>query len=129
MPDDCPAHCTPLERMEVGNADAYETLLKTRVLPELMRVAGYRGGYILRSKDAEEVELASISLNLLKPSACLQDLTIPHQYSSRKHDCSSHGSSRLPGITRFARALYRLTARTRSTKARNRGLVALGVLY
>ena len=30
------------------NADAYEALLKTQVLPELSRIAGYRGGYILR---------------------------------------------------------------------------------
>ena len=34
---------------EPRNADAYELLLKTKVLPELKRVAGYCGGYILRS--------------------------------------------------------------------------------
>ena len=33
----------------IRNADAYETLLKTKVLPELKRVAGYCGGYVLRS--------------------------------------------------------------------------------
>jgi hypothetical protein len=41
---------------EVRNADAYETLLKSKVLPDLKRVAGYRGGYILRSEGANEVE-------------------------------------------------------------------------
>ena len=35
------------------DVDAYETLLKTRVLPELKEVPGYRGGYILRSEGTE----------------------------------------------------------------------------
>jgi|SRR5690349_9409224 hypothetical protein len=30
------------------NADAYEALLKDKVLPGLKKVAGYRGGYVLR---------------------------------------------------------------------------------
>jgi len=47
---------------EPRNADAYETLLKTRVLPELKRVAGYCGGYILRSDGAEEVEFVVVNL-------------------------------------------------------------------
>jgi hypothetical protein len=46
---------------EVGNADAYETLLKTQVLPELERIAGYRGGYILRSDDTQEVEFVVVN--------------------------------------------------------------------
>lgn len=47
---------------ELRNADAYESLLKTRVLPELARVAGYGGGYILRSDGAEEVEFVVVNL-------------------------------------------------------------------
>jgi hypothetical protein len=47
---------------EVRNADAYETLLKTVVLPELRRVAGYRGGYILRSDATAEVEFVVVNL-------------------------------------------------------------------
>ena len=47
---------------ELRNADAYESLLKTKVLPELGRVAGYRGGYILRSDGAEEVEFVVVNL-------------------------------------------------------------------
>ncbi|HEX3569806.1 MAG TPA: hypothetical protein VHU44_03200 [Acidobacteriaceae bacterium] len=47
---------------ETRNADAYETLLETKVLPELRQVAGYRGGYILRSDGAEEVEFVVINL-------------------------------------------------------------------
>jgi hypothetical protein len=47
---------------EPRNADAYETLLKTRVLPELRRVAGYCGGYILRSDGVEEVEFVVVNL-------------------------------------------------------------------
>ena len=47
---------------EPRNADAYETLLKTRVLPELKHVAGYCGGYILRSDGTEEVEFVVVNL-------------------------------------------------------------------
>jgi hypothetical protein len=47
---------------ELRNADAYESLLKTKVLPELARVAGYRGGYVLRSDGAEEVEFVVVNL-------------------------------------------------------------------
>jgi hypothetical protein len=46
---------------EVHNANAYESLLKTRVLPELKQLAGYRGGYILRSDDADEVEFVVVN--------------------------------------------------------------------
>jgi heme-degrading monooxygenase HmoA len=44
------------------NADAYETLLKTHVLPGLAKIAGHRGGYVLRSDTAEEVEFVVINL-------------------------------------------------------------------
>ena len=47
---------------EVRNADAYESLLKTKVLPELKRIAGYHGGYLLRSEGAEEVEFVVVNL-------------------------------------------------------------------
>ena len=47
---------------EVRNADAYETLLKTRVLPDLKQLAGYRGGYILRSDGPKEVEFVVVNL-------------------------------------------------------------------
>jgi heme-degrading monooxygenase HmoA len=46
---------------EVRSADAYETLLKTRVFPDLKRVAGYRGGYILRSEGGDEVEFVVVN--------------------------------------------------------------------
>ena len=46
----------------VHNADAYETLLKTKVLPDLERVAGYCGGYILRADGEEEVEFVVVNL-------------------------------------------------------------------
>jgi hypothetical protein len=44
------------------NADAYEGLLKTQVLPELAKIAGYRGGYVLRDDTPEEVEFVVINL-------------------------------------------------------------------
>ena len=47
---------------EVRNADAYESLLKTKVLPELARVAGYRGGYVLRCDGTEDVEFVVVNL-------------------------------------------------------------------
>jgi len=46
---------------EVRNADAYESFLKIRVLPELKRLVGYRGGYILRSDGADEVEFVVVN--------------------------------------------------------------------
>jgi heme-degrading monooxygenase HmoA len=47
---------------EVQNADAYETLLKQRVLPELKKLEGYRGGYVLRSDGPREVEFVVVNL-------------------------------------------------------------------
>ena len=44
------------------NADAYETLLKSQVLPGLAKIAGYRGGYVLRGNAAGEVEFVVINL-------------------------------------------------------------------
>jgi hypothetical protein len=46
---------------ELRNADAYETLLKTKVFPDLKRLVGYRGGYILRGEGAEEVEFVVVN--------------------------------------------------------------------
>src|SRR5215468_12714667 len=47
---------------KVEDADAYERLLKNKVLPELKTIAGYRGGYVLRSDGMEESEFVVINL-------------------------------------------------------------------
>lgn len=44
------------------DADAYEQLLKQRVLPSLKKIDGYRGGYILRNDGAAEVEFVVINI-------------------------------------------------------------------
>lgn len=44
------------------NADAYEKLLRERVLPGLQSIDGYRGGYILRQDGSNEVEFAVLNL-------------------------------------------------------------------
>jgi heme-degrading monooxygenase HmoA len=44
------------------NADAYESLLKEKVLPRLKTIEGYRGGYVLRSDDGNEVEFVVVNL-------------------------------------------------------------------
>src|SRR5438552_15353779 len=44
------------------DADTYENLLKSKVLPELRKIPGYRGGYILRSNGAEESEFVGTNL-------------------------------------------------------------------
>ena len=44
------------------NADAYETLLRTRILPGIHRVVGYRGAYLLRRDDGDSVEFVTITL-------------------------------------------------------------------
>ena len=46
-------------RME--NADAYEALLKSKVLPGLKKIEGYRGGYIFRSDETEEAEFVVVN--------------------------------------------------------------------
>jgi heme-degrading monooxygenase HmoA len=45
-----------------ANADAYESLLKIKVLPDLHTIDGYRGGYVLRKDDAEETEFIVVNL-------------------------------------------------------------------
>ena len=45
-----------------ANADAYENLLKTEVLPNLRNIQGYRGGYILRHDNPAESEFIVINL-------------------------------------------------------------------
>jgi hypothetical protein len=47
---------------EIQNADAYEKVLKEKVLPALKEVGGYRGGYILRSDGPQEVEFVVVNL-------------------------------------------------------------------
>jgi hypothetical protein len=47
---------------KVHNANAYETLLKDKVLPGLKDIAGYRGGCVLRSDGPEEAEFVVVNL-------------------------------------------------------------------
>lgn len=44
------------------NANAYEALLKSRVLPELKSIPGYLGGYIFRNDGPEESEFVVVNL-------------------------------------------------------------------
>ncbi len=44
------------------NANAYEKLLRERVLPGLQRIDGYRGGYILRQEGSDEVEFVVMNM-------------------------------------------------------------------
>ena len=46
----------------VANADAYETLLRTKILPGIHRVRGYKGAYLLRRNVAEGIEFATLTL-------------------------------------------------------------------
>ena len=46
----------------VQDATAYENLLKGKVLPELRKIEGYRGGYVLRLDGPEEVEFVVVNL-------------------------------------------------------------------
>jgi len=47
---------------EVPDADAYEKLLKDKVLPGLRGMEGYRGGYVLRNDGTQEVEFVVVNL-------------------------------------------------------------------
>jgi hypothetical protein len=44
-----------------ANADAYEQLLRAKVLPGIHRVTGYRGAYLLRRDVGAEVEFVTIT--------------------------------------------------------------------
>jgi antibiotic biosynthesis monooxygenase (ABM) superfamily enzyme len=46
---------------ERRNADAYESLLKEKVLPELRDIPGYRGGYVFRSDGQSEAEFVVVN--------------------------------------------------------------------
>lgn len=48
---------------KLENADAYETLLRTKVLPGIHRVKGYEGAWLLR-RDAANKEVEFITLTL-----------------------------------------------------------------
>ena len=45
-----------------ANADAYETLLRTTILPGIHRVPGYRGAILLRRPHPDGVEFATLTL-------------------------------------------------------------------
>ena len=45
-----------------ANADAYEALLRTRILPGIHRVDGYQGAYLLRTDVADGVEFITLTL-------------------------------------------------------------------
>ena len=46
----------------VENADAYEDLLRTTILPGIHRVTGYQGAYLLRRNIEDGVEFVTITL-------------------------------------------------------------------
>ena len=48
---------------KLQNADAYENFLGEQVLPELQKIAGYHGGYILRSDTVDEAEFVVVNFS------------------------------------------------------------------
>ncbi|GHO45942.1 antibiotic biosynthesis monooxygenase family protein [Ktedonospora formicarum] len=64
----------------LGNADAYERLLREKVLPGLQQIDGYQGGYVLRQEGSQEVEFVVLnffnSLDAIRAFAG-NDYTIP----------------------------------------------------
>jgi heme-degrading monooxygenase HmoA len=46
---------------KLGDAEAYEKLLKRTVLPGLRAIEGYRGGYVLRNDGREEAEFVVVN--------------------------------------------------------------------
>jgi hypothetical protein len=43
------------------DVEAYEALLKGKVLPGLKTIEGYRGGYVLRSDNGDEIEFVVVN--------------------------------------------------------------------
>ena len=81
------------------DADGYEHFLKSKVLPGLRAIKGYRGGYVLRKDDAAETEFVVInlfeSLEAIKQFAG-PDYTVPvfepeaKTFLSRIEDFATH---------------------------------------
>jgi heme-degrading monooxygenase HmoA len=44
------------------NADAYESLLRSEVLPRIRRIDGHRGAYVLRDESEDGVEFVTVTL-------------------------------------------------------------------
>ena len=44
-----------------ANADAYEALLRTKILPGIHRVAGHEGAYLMRRDAGNEVEFVTLT--------------------------------------------------------------------
>ncbi len=47
---------------EIPNADAYEALLKNKMLPGMRAIEGYRGGYVFRCDGPSEAEFVVVNL-------------------------------------------------------------------
>jgi hypothetical protein len=45
-----------------AKADAYETLLRTKILPGIHRVPGHEGAFLLRRDAGDEVEFVTLTL-------------------------------------------------------------------
>ena len=45
-----------------ANADAYETLLRSEVLPGIHRVKGFKGAHVLRRDGKDEVEFVTLTM-------------------------------------------------------------------
>jgi hypothetical protein len=97
---------------EARNADAYESLLKIKVLPALKRLAGYQGGYILRSDVVKEVEFVVIvpSSIRLRPFGNSRGPITRCQFLNPKHGCFYEGLSRPPSIMRCVQVPFRSSA-------------------
>ena len=46
----------------IENADAYEILLRSKILPGIHRVKGHKGAYLFRRSLGNEVEFATLTL-------------------------------------------------------------------
>ncbi len=44
------------------NADGYEELLRSEILPGIHRVAGFKGALVLRREGKDEVELVTLTM-------------------------------------------------------------------
>ena len=61
-----------------NDADAYQRLLETVVLPGLKGIDGYRGGYVLRRDGPEETEFVVINL--------FENLDVVRRFAGEDHE-------------------------------------------
>ena len=75
------------------DADAYQDMLNSDVLPGIHRVKGYRGAYVLRRDDGDEVEFMTMTI--------FDDLDAVKQFAGEDYTRAVIAPDAEPLLTRY----------------------------